>query len=126
MAANQKSDEEFIDYNECLISLGTNPEGLDEQDVQQRMNEFGKNTLTLEKGDNPLIMFLRQFKSPLVYVLILAAVISLIGNHVEDTIVIAVILLINSTIGFVQEWRAEKTIESVKKLIEEKSIVIRG
>ncbi|TFG27120.1 cation-transporting P-type ATPase, partial [Candidatus Thorarchaeota archaeon] len=75
---------------------------------------------------SPVLMFLRQFKSPLVYVLVLAAVVSLIGNHVEDTIVIGIILLINSIIGFTQEWRAEKTIESVKKLIEEKSIVIRN
>jgi len=117
--------EDFVDYNECLISLGSNPEGLSENEVIKRRKEFGINRLTLEKGISPLVMFLRQFKSPLVYVLILAAVISLIGNHVEDTIVIAIILLINSLIGFAQEWRAEKTIESVKKLIEEKSIVIR-
>ncbi|MBN2228218.1 MAG: HAD-IC family P-type ATPase [Candidatus Thorarchaeota archaeon] len=118
--------EEFIDYNDCLLSLGTNPEGLSTTEVKERIEEFGSNTLTLEQGDSPLIMFLRQFKSPLVYVLILAATVSLLGNHIEDTIVIAVILLINSTIGFIQEWRAEKTIESVKKLIEEKSIVIRN
>ncbi|PNX52453.1 MAG: hypothetical protein BV458_09505 [Thermoplasmata archaeon M9B2D] len=117
--------EEFVDYNECLQSLGTNVEGLSSDDVQQRLLEFGPNSLSVEKGDNALIMFLRQFKSPLVYVLILAAVVSLIGGHAEDTLVIAVILMINSIIGFTQEWRAEKTIESVKRLIEEKSIVIR-
>lgn len=117
--------EEIVDYDECLLSLGTNPEGLDDDTVQERRREFGDNLLSLEEGTSPLVMFVRQFKSPLVYVLILAAVISLLGNHVEDTLVIAVILLINSIIGFVQEWRAEKTIESVKKLIEEKSIVIR-
>lgn len=117
--------DEFVDYRECLLSLGTNPEGLDENEVLEKRMEFGYNRLTLEVGVNPLIMFLRQFKSPLVYVLILAAVISAIGNHVEDTIVIAVVLLINSAIGFAQEWRAEKTIESVKRLIEDKSVVIR-
>lgn len=121
-----EASEDFIDYNECLISLGSNPEGLTNQEVDERRKKFGANKLTLEKGISPFLMFLRQFKSPLVYVLILAAVVSLIGNHVEDTIVIAIILLINSLIGFAQEWRAEKTIESVKKLIEEKSIVIRN
>ena len=117
---------EFVDYEVCLISLGTNPEGLSETEVREKREEFGENKLTFEKGISPLVMFLRQFKSPLVYVLILAAVISLLGNHAEDTIVIAIILLINSIIGFAQEWRAEKTIESVKQLIEEKSIVIRN
>lgn len=125
MAANPNEDIEYVSYRECLQSLGANPEGHDNKEVQKRINEFGKNILTLEKRDNALIIFLRQFKSPLVYVLILAGVISLIGNHIEDTIVIVVILFINSIIGFAQEWRAEKTIESVKKLIEEKSIVIR-
>ncbi|MGD9395928.1 MAG: HAD-IC family P-type ATPase [Candidatus Thorarchaeota archaeon] len=121
-----ESVEEIVDYDECLLSLGTNPEGLDDTTVQEKKREFGENILSLEEGTSPLVMFARQFKSPLVYVLILAAVVSLLGNHVEDTVVIAVILLINSIIGFVQEWRAEKTIESVKKLIEEKSIVIRN
>ncbi len=118
--------EETIDYEECLLSMGSNPEGLEAEEILRRREQFGENRLSLDTGINPLIMFLRQFKSPLVYVLILAAVISLIGNHVEDTIVIAIILFINSIIGFVQEYRAEKTIESVKSLIEEKSIVIRN
>ncbi|MFX1560174.1 MAG: cation-translocating P-type ATPase, partial [Promethearchaeota archaeon] len=116
---------EFIDYEGCLVSLGSNAEGLMNDEAQKRLVDFGPNSLAVQKGISPLIMFLRQFKSPLVYVLILAAVISLIGGHAEDTVVIAVILVINSIIGFTQEWRAEKTIESVKKLIEEKSIVIR-
>ncbi|MFW9767478.1 MAG: cation-translocating P-type ATPase [Candidatus Thorarchaeota archaeon] len=121
-----RTTEEYVDYNECLLSLGDNPEGLSENEVIAKRKEFGQNRLTLEASANPLLMYLRQFKSPLVYVLILAALVSWIGNHIEDTIVIAIILFINSIIGFAQEWRAEKTIESVKKLIEEKSIVIRN
>ncbi|MFW9965057.1 MAG: cation-translocating P-type ATPase, partial [Candidatus Sifarchaeia archaeon] len=117
---------EYIDYNECLSTLGANPEGLTGEQAQQRLVEYGQNSLSVEKGVSAVILFLKQFKSPLVYVLILAAAISLLGGHAEDTIVIAIILVINSIIGFTQEWRAEKTIESVKKLIEEKSIVIRN
>jgi Ca2+-transporting ATPase len=126
--AQPRSDgrDEYTDYNTCLSSLGMNPEGLSVEEVQKRLVEHGPNLLTLEKGKSAIIMFLRQFKSPLVYVLLLAAAISWIGGHVEDTIVIVIILMINSVIGFVQEWRAEKTIESVKRLIEEKSIVVRN
>jgi Ca2+-transporting ATPase len=118
--------EEFIDYEECLQSLGADAEGLSNEEAQKRLRDFGLNSLTIERGENAVIMFLRQFKSPLVYILILAAIVSLLGGHAEDTVVISVILLINAIIGFVQEWRAEKTIESVKELIEEKSMVIRG
>ncbi len=121
-----KGSDEYTDYSACLASLGTNPEGLSDTDVRERLEEYGPNSLTLEKGESAIVMFLKQFKSPLVYVLLLAAAISWIGGHVEDTVVIAIILMINSVIGFVQEWRAEKTIESVKRLIEEKSVVIRN
>ncbi len=112
-------------YAECLASLGTNPEGLTQQEAASRLDEFGPNELTLSEGENPIILFLRQFNSPLVYVLILAAVISIIADHAIDAVVIAIILIINSIIGFVQEWKAEKTIESVKQLIEERTFVIR-
>lgn len=117
--------KEVIDYTECLQSLGVNAEGLSNKDAVERLAKYGPNSLSVEKGESAIVLFLRQFKSPLVYILVLAAGISLLGGHAEDAVVIAIILVINSIIGFVQEWRAEKTIESVKKLIEEKSIVIR-
>ncbi|MFX1369466.1 MAG: cation-translocating P-type ATPase, partial [Promethearchaeota archaeon] len=112
-------------YAECLAGLGANPEGLTRQEAASRLDEFGPNELALSEGKNPIILFLRQFNSPLVYVLILAAVISIIADHAIDAVVIAIILVINSIIGFVQEWKAEKTIESVKQLIEERTFVIR-
>jgi Ca2+-transporting ATPase len=115
----------FVDYDDCLQILGADAEGLANEEARNRLEEYGPNSLSVETGDSAFIMFLRQFKSPLVYVLILAAVISLVGGHAEDTVVIAVILIINAIIGFTQEWRAEKTIESIKRLIEEKSTVIR-
>ena len=119
------SEEGVLDYNDCLISLGTDPEGLTQEESLRRLDEYGPNELTLEEGENPLIIFLRQFKSPLVYVLILAAVVSVLADHAIDAVVIAIILVINAIIGFVQEWKAEKTIESVRQLIEERSLVIR-
>ena len=60
-----RTTEEYVDYNECLLSLGNNPEGLSENDVVGKREEFGQNRLTLEAGANPLLMFLRQFSHPL-------------------------------------------------------------
>ncbi|MHA2213131.1 MAG: cation-transporting P-type ATPase [Candidatus Thorarchaeota archaeon] len=121
----QDSGENILDYDDCLASLGSNPEGLAQEEAIRRLDELGPNELTLAERENPLYIFLRQFKSPLVYVLILAAVISILANHAIDAFVIAVILVINAIIGFVQEWNAERTIESVRKLIEERSLVVR-
>ncbi|UCE11723.1 MAG: HAD-IC family P-type ATPase [Candidatus Thorarchaeota archaeon] len=121
----QESGETILDYNECLASLGSSPEGLTQEEAIGRLDEYGPNELTLAKRENPIYLFLRQFKSPLVYVLILAAAISILADHVIDAVVIAVILVINAIIGFVQEWNAERTIESVRELIEERSLVVR-
>lgn len=123
---DKDSIETVLDYSDCLASLGTNPEGLQQEEARTRLNEYGPNQLTLETGENPLLLLLRQFRSPLVYVLILAALVSILADHAIDAVVIAVILIINAIIGFVQEWKAEKTIESVRQLIEERSLVIRG
>ncbi len=127
MGMSKKSPPEgFLDYSECLVSLGTDPEGLKPEEAKQKLLEYGRNELTMKEGQSPVSLFLRQFKSPLVYVLILAAVVSILVYHAIDAVVIAIILLINATIGFVQEWKAERTIESIKKLIEQRSLVIRG
>lgn len=118
--------EDVLDYGDCLLSLGSNPEGLMQEEARDRLEKSGLNQLTLEKRENPLYLFIRQFRSPLVYVLVLAAIVSILADHAIDAVVIGIILIINSVIGFVQEWKAEKTIESVRRLIEERSFVIRS
>ncbi|MFX0056505.1 MAG: cation-translocating P-type ATPase [Promethearchaeota archaeon] len=116
---------EMLDYSECLFNLGSNPEGLSQEEARSRLMEHGPNELSLKEAENPLYLLLRQFNSPLVYVLILAALVSILADHAIDAIVIAIILIINAIIGFIQEWKAEKTIESVRELIEERSLVVR-
>lgn len=117
---------DILDYSECLLGLGTNPEGLSAEDATEKYQEVGPNSLSVKEGASPAILFLRQFNSPLVFVLILAAVVSILVDHSTDAVVIALILLINAIIGFVQEWKAERTIESIRQLIEQRSIVIRA
>jgi Ca2+-transporting ATPase len=106
--------------------LGSNSEGLEIDEVNKRLQEFGPNRITTVDKANPLIIFVNQFRAPLVYVLILAAIVSILVDHAIDAVVIFLILIINSVIGFVQEYNAERTIESIQELIEERSIVIRN
>lgn len=117
---------EQVSYEKCLELLGSDINGLSEAEVSASLRKYGLNTLTEAKKKNPMLIFLAQFKSPLVYILIAAAIISIIAEQdlIEFSIIVA-ILLINATIGFVQEWKAEKTIQSIHTLIEEKAIVIR-
>lgn len=126
MTEEMASTEHHIDYDKCLVSLGSSPEGLTSEEVGNRIQQYGPNTLSASKRMNPLIIFLNQFRTPLVYVLILAAVVSVLVDHAIDAVVIFIILFINSIIGFVQEYKAERTIESIQGLIVQKSIVVRN
>ncbi len=118
--------EQHIEYNECVLSIGSNPEGLNREEAVEKLQIHGLNRLTEAQRINPLLLFVNQFRSPLVYVLILAAIVSILANHAVDAIVIFIILIINAIIGFVQEYKAERTIESIQQLIEQKSLVIRN
>ncbi|MDT8441155.1 MAG: cation-translocating P-type ATPase [Desulfuromonadales bacterium] len=96
--------------------LQTGPDGLDPAEVDQRRTRHGYNELQAAASVNPLRIFLDQFKSFIIYILLFAVVFAtLIGEYV-DTVVILVILLANALIGFFQELSAHKSLEALKKV----------
>lgn len=117
-------------FNQSIEQVEKNLEtnikkGLSKIQVEKRLSENGFNQLNPPKQTPTFIKFLMQFNSPMVYILIFAAVVSYCLHEVLDAIVIGVILLINALLGFFQEHKAD---ESVKKLIsmnKENSIVLR-
>ncbi|MHA2207513.1 MAG: cation-transporting P-type ATPase, partial [Candidatus Thorarchaeota archaeon] len=111
-------EEQHIDYDLCLSNIGSSPEGLLAEEAAKRLQEFGLNKLTSADKVSPLLIFVNQFRAPLVYVLILASIVSILVDHAIDAVVIFIILIINAIIGFVQEYNAERTIESIQELIE--------
>jgi Ca2+-transporting ATPase len=90
------------------------------------MEQYGPNELKETKKKTPLMMFLDQFKDFMIMVLIAAALISGLIGEVSDTIAIVVILVLNAVIGFVQEYRAEKAMEALKKLASASAVVLRS
>lgn len=104
--------------------LSTSPAGLTETEANVRLEDYGRNVLKEEKTSR-LVIFLRQFKSILVYILIIAAIISLIVADIKDFLIIILIIAINSVIGFWQEVKAEASLAALKKLTESKVTVIR-
>jgi Ca2+-transporting ATPase len=122
----QTNSSEPISYEECLEMLDVDINGLKEAEAELLLEKYGYNKLTVEEGKNPVILFLFQFKSPLVYVLIFAAIISLLMQEsLVDFFIILAILLANAVIGFTQEWKSEQTIRAIHELIEDKAIIIR-
>ncbi len=119
-----------IDYEEVAKKMNTSVEtGLTENEAQKRLEEYGRNELIKEKRKTALQIFISQFKDFLIYLLFFAIFISIIIGIYEsittgepwpseyiDAIVIAAILIVNAILGFYQEYSAEKSLESLKKL----------
>lgn len=90
--------------------------GLTSQDVAARQREYGSNTLAAPEKAHPLRILLRQFTDITVLILIAAAVISWLVGETADALTIAVIVVLNAVLGFVQEYRTEQTLLALKSL----------
>jgi len=104
--------------------------GLSESEAKELLEKYGENKIERKKKISPWKIFLSQFKSPLVLLLILASIISFLINFYQneeylDTLLILLIVFISAILGFYQEYKAERTIESLQKLASPKAKVIR-
>lgn len=100
---------------EAYQVLGNVAKGLPQHDAEERLLRYGENKLPEARKKSPLLMFLAQFKDWMILILLAAAVISGVIGDLKDTIVILVIVALNAVVGFVQEYRAEKALEELKK-----------
>ncbi len=100
--------------------------GLSDTEVLERQKLHGANMLTQKKGTPAILMFLLQFHQPLIYILNIAGIITaFLGEWVDSSVIFGVVL-INATIGFLQEYKARKAIESLSKSMTSEATVIRG
>jgi Ca2+-transporting ATPase len=114
-----------LSKEETLQLLNTSETGLTNTEAKNRLKKYGYNELISKKPDSVLKLFLSQFKSPLIYILIFAAIVSFFVGKFSNTIVICIVLLTNAIMGFMQENRARKTMENLKKLSAPKTKVLR-
>lgn len=118
-------DFSVLGVQETLDHLSTNVSGLTETQVSDRTKKYGKNIIPDAKRASPLVIFLKQFKSLLVYVLLIAAALSYITGNPADSYIILAVVLIDAIIGFVQEWRAEKAVVSLRNMLSPSAKVFR-
>ncbi|MBL7698993.1 MAG: cation-translocating P-type ATPase [Chitinophagaceae bacterium] len=114
-----------LDIDKVLESMGSSKSGLTSKAVESALNKYGPNELEETKKSPAWLQFLNQFKSFMIIVLIVAAIISGIVGDKTDTIIILVIVMLNAFIGFIQEYRAEKAMDALKKIATPSSIVTR-
>jgi cation-transporting P-type ATPase F len=99
--------------------------GLSLFEAIHRQQRFGPNELQVKKARSPLRAFLKQFAQPLVYLLVAAAVVTLVLAHYVDASVIFGVVLVNAVVGFLQESKAEKAVESLKQMVQTETTVVR-
>jgi len=114
-----------LSEKEVLARLKSKGSGLTEKNARERLNKYGLNELKQIKHLSKIKIFFSQFKSYIIYILVGATIISLIAKEYIDAIIIFVILILNAILGFLQEYKAEKSLEALKKLANPKVIVIR-
>lgn len=115
-----------IPVDRVLSKLETHPfKGLKSNIAEERLKKYGLNVIREVKKRSAFAIFLDQFKSFLILILIVASSLSIILGEVKDALVILAIVLLMSLLGFIQEYRAEKTIEALRKLTTPKAKVIR-
>lgn len=118
-------DWHVLSLPEILGNLGASEKGLDEGEAAARLERFGPNELPRKPPPGWGRIFLRQFRNPLIYILGVAALLSLATGRLGDAAFIAGVLCLNACIGAVQEWRAERSAAALQKLLRVRASVER-
>jgi len=112
--------------NEVIKELNSNLEnGLNSTEVSKRISKYGYNKLAEKKKKSTIVKFLQQLKDVLIYVLIVAAVISIALREYSDAVIIMIVVIANAVIGLMQEQRAEQAMDALKKLSSPKAYIKR-
>lgn len=116
-----------LEVNDVVIKLETDlKKGLDPEVAKQRLDQYGPNELVDRGGKSPWKILLEQLTDIMVIILIVSAGISIFLHEYVDAVAIMVIVILNATLGFTQEYKAEKAMASLKKMAVPKVKVRRG
>ncbi len=110
---------------EALRELASTESGLSQAEVQNRLSKYGLNRLRKERGHSPSRMFAEQFADVLIIILLIATSVSIAVGELLDAVVIIAIVLATAILGFVQEFRSEKAVEALKKMVAPTATVMR-
>ncbi len=116
-----------IEVTQVLKELDTDlHKGLTEDEVKSRLEKYGYNELKKEEKISPFMLFFNQFKNILIIILLVAIILSALVGEVVDAVIIAVIVVFCAVLGFIQEYRAERALEALKKMLSPTITALRG
>lgn len=110
---------------DAFQALSSREQGLNATEVEQRLEQYGPNRLNPPAARSALVRFLEQFQNVLIYVLLVAGVVTTAMGHFVDSGVIFGVVIINAIIGFIQEGKAERALEAVRNMLSPQAMVIR-
>jgi P-type Ca2+ transporter type 2C len=114
-----------LSIEDTFRELDASESGLHDSEVASRLEKYGPNEIETEEGVNKLALILHQVRNPLVAVLIIAAIVAFAAGETIDTIVIAVVIVLNTAIGFIQEYRAEEALKALRSQAAPEAEVVR-
>lgn len=129
--SGERAAEEAIawhafDRAELLERLKAGVDGLDDGEAALRLQQFGPNRVPERPPPSLLFLFLTQFRSPLIYILLIAAGISLAVGDATDAVFILIVVLVNAVVGTLQEWKAEQSAQALRTLLTTSATVLRS
>ncbi len=117
---------ETLSRERTLETLGSQKNGLSAEEAEKRLAEHGPNALQDHRKRSPFLLFLAQFRDPLIYILLTAGVISILMRETADSVIIFAVVIVDACIGFAQQSRAEKAMEALRKISSPHALVRRG
>jgi Mg2+-importing ATPase len=115
-----------LEPGQLLAALQAGGEGLAQEEAESRLRQYGLNALSVRQQATALGLFLNQFKSPLVLILIFAATVSAFVREWPDAVIVLAVVIGSTMLGFVQEYRAGHAVEKLRSQVTVKSHVLRG
>jgi magnesium-transporting ATPase (P-type) len=113
-------------YEEVIASMGSSEAGLPSEEAKKRFQKYGPNQIKRKRKDGPLVVLWRQINNPLIWVLIGSSTLAVLLGKITDGLVVLAVVVINTIIGFIQEFKAGKAIEALSEMVPENATVYRG
>jgi len=128
MLSKKKTKESYhaLSVEETFLDVKSSRIGLIDSEVKARLQENGTNELPQDNEFSWLIVLWRQFNNPLVIIILVAGMISFFIGHYADAFFILIVIIVNSILGFLQDFKAETALKSLKKTIKPTAVVVRN
>ncbi|MDO9154539.1 MAG: HAD-IC family P-type ATPase [Paludibacter sp.] len=127
MKDNNVNSESYhsISHEKVLETLESSPMGLSKEEIRQRLLKYGANQIKRKSKDGPLQLLWRQINNPLIWVLLGSTAVAMLIGKITDGLVVFAVVVINTIIGFIQEFKAGKAIEALSDMVPQNASVIR-